>query len=225
VSTQGPASHSPEDARLVPLLVGLSFVTGSVDAVSILRLGHVFVANMTGNVVYLGFALAGAKGFSIPVFLVSLAAFSLGAAVAGRLLRVMVRRRRALGQVVLAEAVLVGAACALITAFGAGSAHYPAIVLLAVAMGAQNALAYRLAVPSLTTTVLTLTIVGLAADQADLGHRGSLTRRRLAAVMAILAGAVAGGLLVVHASTPWALAAVCGLLALVAAAGFRSGTA
>lgn len=206
----------------MPLLVGLSFVTGSVDAVSILRLGHVFVANMTGNIVYLGFALAGAKGFSVPLFLLSLGAFSLGAAVTGRRFRTIDRRRRALVQVALAEAVLVAASCAIAAVAGTGSAHYPVTILLAVAMGAQNAIAYRLAVPSMTTTVLTLTLVGLAADPPDIGHRGALTQRRIAAVGAILAGAVIGGLLVLHASTPWALATISGLLAAVGVFGFRA---
>jgi uncharacterized membrane protein YoaK (UPF0700 family) len=45
-------------------------------------LGHVFVPNMTGNVVCLGLALAGAGGFSIAASLVTLAAFSLGAVAA-----------------------------------------------------------------------------------------------------------------------------------------------
>jgi uncharacterized membrane protein YoaK (UPF0700 family) len=53
------------DDRLPPLLILLTVVTGLVDAASYLSLGHVFVANMTGNVVFLGFALAGASGFSI----------------------------------------------------------------------------------------------------------------------------------------------------------------
>jgi len=53
-----------EDFALVPLLLLMTAVTGTVDAVSILRLGHVFVANMTGNVVFLGFALAGSPGFT-----------------------------------------------------------------------------------------------------------------------------------------------------------------
>jgi Protein of unknown function (DUF1275) len=35
---------------LVRLLLGLTVVTGVVDAVSFLFLGRVFVANMTGNV-------------------------------------------------------------------------------------------------------------------------------------------------------------------------------
>jgi hypothetical protein len=37
------------------LLLTLTVVTGTVDAVSILSLGRVFVANMTGNVVFVGF--------------------------------------------------------------------------------------------------------------------------------------------------------------------------
>ena len=36
---------------------------GLVDALSYLALGHVFVANVTGNSVFLGFAFAHAQGF------------------------------------------------------------------------------------------------------------------------------------------------------------------
>ena len=59
----GPAKDD-RDGSLLPLLVVLTVVTGLVDAVSYLKLGHVFVANMTGNIVFLGFAVAGAEGFS-----------------------------------------------------------------------------------------------------------------------------------------------------------------
>lgn len=222
MSTAASGPNAAEDARLVPLLIGLSFVTGSVDAVSILRLGHVFVANMTGNIVYLGFSLAGATGFSVPIFLVALGAFVLGACFTGRHYHVCASRRQALAQVALAESLLVAAACVVVLVSGTGPAHYPATALLAIAMGAQNAIAYRLAVPSLTTTVFTLTLVGLTADPPDLRHHGSLTRRRVAAMVAILAGAVAGGLLVLQASTAWALAAITVLLGLVAAFGFRA---
>jgi hypothetical protein len=61
------SKHGP----LPPLLIAMTLVTGLVDAFSYLALGHVFVANMTGNVVFLGFALAGAQGFSIPASLVA----------------------------------------------------------------------------------------------------------------------------------------------------------
>ena len=78
---QGDSRHGP----LAPLLVTLTFVTGLVDAFSYLALGHVFVANMTGNVVFLGFALAGARGFSVTASLVALAAFWCGALAGGRI--------------------------------------------------------------------------------------------------------------------------------------------
>jgi uncharacterized membrane protein YoaK (UPF0700 family) len=45
----------------------MTAVTGVVDAVSFLALGHVFTANMTGNIVFLGFALAGARRFTSPI--------------------------------------------------------------------------------------------------------------------------------------------------------------
>ena len=53
------------DGPLPPLLLALTLLTGLVDATSYLKLGHVFVANMTGNVVFLGFGIAGAGGISI----------------------------------------------------------------------------------------------------------------------------------------------------------------
>ncbi|NEA02006.1 DUF1275 domain-containing protein, partial [Streptomyces sp. SID10116] len=84
------AAHTlvpPKDDRhgpLPPLLLALTVVTGLVDAVSYLALGHVFVANMTGNVVFLGFALAGAEGLSATASVVSMTAFLAGALAGGR---------------------------------------------------------------------------------------------------------------------------------------------
>src|ERR1039458_1915704 len=78
--------HPPPDDRhgpLAPMLLALTFLTGVVDATSYLKLGHVFVANMTGNVVFLGFALAGAHGLSITASLLALAAFLAGALAGG----------------------------------------------------------------------------------------------------------------------------------------------
>jgi len=72
-------AHGP----LPVMLLGLTVVTGLVDAVSILDLGRVFVANMTGNVVFVGFALAGAPGFSLSASLFALAGFLLGAGAGG----------------------------------------------------------------------------------------------------------------------------------------------
>jgi uncharacterized membrane protein YoaK (UPF0700 family) len=74
-----------EHGRLPAILVALTVVTGVVDAVSYLALGYVFVANMTGNVVFLGFALAGAPSLSAPASLAALGAFLLGALAGGRI--------------------------------------------------------------------------------------------------------------------------------------------
>src|ERR1700761_4368446 len=43
----------------------LTFVTGLVDAASYLAMGHIFTANMTGNIVLLGLAVANVPGFSM----------------------------------------------------------------------------------------------------------------------------------------------------------------
>src|SRR2546428_13188913 len=84
------------DDRLPPALLVLTGVTGLVDAVSFLGLGHIFTANMTGNVVFLGFAAAGVPGLSVARSSTSLVAFLAGAALGGRLRVAMagVSRRR-----------------------------------------------------------------------------------------------------------------------------------
>jgi len=74
-----------KDGPLPPLLLVLTMITGLVDAVSYLELGHVFVANMTGNIVFLGFAAAGAPGLSVPASLAAIGAFLAGALAGGRL--------------------------------------------------------------------------------------------------------------------------------------------
>ena len=161
-------SGSDREGPLPPLLFVLTVITGLVDAVSYLSLGHVFVANMTGNVVFLGFAAAGARDFSVPASLLAIAAFLAGALAGGRLgSRAGHHRGRLVAFAVLGKTVLIGAAFVVTIAapdLSREAVQYALIVLLALAMGLQNAVARRLAVPDLTTTVLTLTLTGLAAD-------------------------------------------------------------
>jgi uncharacterized membrane protein YoaK (UPF0700 family) len=191
------------------LLVCLTVVTGLVDAFSYLRLGHVFVANMTGNVVFLGFALAGVGEISIVASLLAIVAFALGAALGGRWAAGRALHRGHL----LAAATSVQAGVVLVTSVIASTAgvedptvRLTLIGLLALAMGGQNAVVRRLAVPDLTTTVLTLTVTGLVADTTASSVRG----RRLISVLAMLAGALTGGILLrwVALAAPLWLAAV-----------------
>jgi uncharacterized membrane protein YoaK (UPF0700 family) len=102
--------------------------------------------------------------------------------------------------------------------------RYALIVLLGVSMGVQNAAARKLAVPDLTTTVLTLTITGVAADSAIAGGAGSAAGRRLLSVAAIFVGALVGAALVldVHIVAPLALALI--VTAAVALVSWRAGT-
>jgi uncharacterized membrane protein YoaK (UPF0700 family) len=215
------------DPQQSPMLLGtlmvLTVVSGLVDAVSYLGLGHVFTANMTGNVVLLGFAAAGAPGFSVPASLASLGSFLVGAACAGRICLHITSRRRWLVVAMVTEGVLAaGAAAVAATAsgvIGSGWVRYTVIVFLAFAMGVRNSTIRRLAVPDVTTTVLTMTLTGLAADSSLAGGDNPKVARRTSAVAAMLIGAVGGAAFFLHQRATWPLALVA-VIVLVAAVVF-----
>jgi uncharacterized membrane protein YoaK (UPF0700 family) len=201
---------SPSVAPVI--LLSMTGVTGIVDAISFLALGHVFTANMTGNVVLLGFAFAGTPGLSITRSLLALSCFFGGAVAGGRI--PVAQAPRALA----AEAILLFAAAAIAVRLVApydsvAIATYGVIASTGVAMGIRNAMVRKLAVPDLTTTVLTLTITGLAADSVLAGGDNPRWKRRSAAVAAMLAGATAGAV-IVHRSVALAL----GVAAVITAA-------
>ena len=231
---------------LYALLLTLTVVTGVVDSVSILALGRVFVANMTGNVVFAAFALVGAPGFSLSASLFALAGFLAGAYVGGVLISRLGRDRSLLLRAgCTAELAFAAVALALAAASGdpgvthgtiglAGGAFGEEVTdalaaLLAVALGVQNAVARRLAVPDMTTTVLTMTLTGIGADiRALFGKEGRVRGagrtaaraalgRRLLAVAAMAVGAVAGASLALRVSPLSALALGTALLALATA--------
>jgi uncharacterized membrane protein YoaK (UPF0700 family) len=188
-----------KDGLLPPLFLALTFVTGVVDATSYLRLGHVFVANMTGNVVFLGFGIAGATGISVLASLTALASFLVGSAIGGRIAVASGDERHRRLRLALGVQTALVATAAVVAAFAghhvAADARYPLIALLSVAMGVQSAAARKLAVADLTTTVLTMTLVGVAADSTLAGGNGAKLGRRGLSVAAMLLGALAGGLL------------------------------
>jgi uncharacterized membrane protein YoaK (UPF0700 family) len=214
----------PENRQgpLPPLLIMLTLVTGLVDAFSYLVLGRVFVANMTGNVVFIAFALAGSPAFSLTASLTALVAFAAGALLGGRLgVRFAAHRGRLLLAAVVVEAALVLAAylcCLLVAHAESGNVRYLLVVLLGLGMGAQNAAARRLAVPDLTTTVLTLTITGIAADSRLAGGADSKIGRRLLSAVSMFLGALLGGLAALHGHIALPLLGAAVLLVLAAAA-------
>ena len=199
---------------LVRALLVLTFTTGLVDAVSYLGLGHVFTANMTGNIVLLGFGIAGSGGLPVIAPLVSLGAFLVGAGAGGILaVRMAERHPNHVARALAIEVSLIGVAAVLAAAIdlrpNAASGDL-VIALLALAMGVRNATVRHLGVPDLTTTVLTMTLTGLAAESPVAGGSGKGSVRRVAAVLAMLTGALAGALLL-KASLALPLVAAAGL--------------
>jgi uncharacterized membrane protein YoaK (UPF0700 family) len=200
---------------LTRTLLVLTATTGVIDAACYLGLGRVFAANMTGNVVLLGFGIAGSTGLPVVAPLVSLFAFLLGAVVGGRMTAKLPPKEAKLGRAMIIEVGLIAFATLIAIVFDVTPDHFSGdliIGLLAFAMGTRNATVRRLKVADLSTTVLTLTLTGLAADSQLAGGEGTGGWRRGGAVAAMLVGAVAGALLV-KADLVWVLLAA-GLLTL-----------
>jgi uncharacterized membrane protein YoaK (UPF0700 family) len=182
-------------------LIALTFSTGLIDAASFLSLGHVFAANMTGNIVLLGFAVGGATGLSVARSGASLLAFMAGALFGGM---INVRhsdwtQMRLLKRAIEIEALLLLMATSFAATAGtkveiSPSLTYGLIVLLALAMGVRNAVVRKLGVPDLTTTVLTLTVTGIASDSSLAGGANPRWKPRVAAVITMFAGAATGAI-------------------------------
>jgi uncharacterized membrane protein YoaK (UPF0700 family) len=218
-------NESASTEKVVPYaLLGMTVVTGLVDAVSFLSLGRVFTANMTGNIVFLAFATAHVSGLSIARSSTALLAFLVGAILGGRVMA----RATADSQIrFAAQAFLLEGAFLLAASFcGIGYRGdllkhsfqpFALIALTALAMGTRNAAVRKLAIPDLTTTVLTLTITGIGADSSLANGNNPRLARRVAAVAAMFSGAALGAV-VIHRSISaalWlatAISAACGVV-------------
>lgn len=183
---------------LTRTLLVLTLTTGVIDAACYLGLGRVFAANMTGNVVLLGFGIAGSTGLPVVAPLVSLLAFLAGAMVGGRMGAMLPAKETHLSRAMLMEVGLIAVATLLAIVVDVTPDRFSGdliIGLLAFAMGMRNATVRRLRIADLTTTVLTMTLTGLAADSHLAGGEGKGGWRRGAAVTSMLVGAVLGALL------------------------------
>jgi uncharacterized membrane protein YoaK (UPF0700 family) len=189
--------ESPVSERLtVVALLLLTFATGLVDAVSVLELGHVFVANMTGNVIFLGFWFVPHSGVDVTAALIAFVSFVAGTVLGGRLARhldVNVRR-----WLVVALGVEVAVLVTLSILAGTGVLDYNdntkliLISALAITFGIQNATARQFGIQELSTTVLTSTIVGIGFDSRIAGGTGRREKLRYSVVLTMCAGAVVG---------------------------------
>ncbi|MGL5859059.1 MAG: YoaK family protein [Angustibacter sp.] len=189
------ASEAPA-ASAVPLLLLMTVATGVVDAASYLAMGQLFVTKMTGNLLLLGtsWSTSGLGHLTIAVP-VALAMFLCGAAIGGRFTRWLGdHSAKHIAGSNIAVGLLLASASLLTLVTGTDSPRRLGLVLgvLATAMGLQTATARALRVPDLTTTVVSHTLAGLAADSPFGGGRNEHARRRLASVGSILLGGVAG---------------------------------
>lgn len=192
--------------------LALTFVTGVVDAVGYLGLDRVFTGNMTGNIVILGMGVAGADELPVLGPAIALAGFTAGALAAG----LTVRRRSSPGWdsritmlLAVGAAVLLGLTVAV--ALGGDSPGPTGQIVIATAiaavMGVQAMVARALAVKDMTTVVVTSTLTSLAGETWAAGGRGAVFNRRLAAIVVIFLGAVAGAVLLrLHMAVPLGLA-------------------
>ena len=184
----------------------LTFVTGLIDAGSYVSMGHVFTANMTGNIVFLGFALGGVPGLSIGRSSTALGFALLGGILARRFDSWLGKNRRNLwlAAALAAEALLLLAAMTVSWYFEPRggqlipSAVYGVIALTALGMGMRNGTIRRLAVPELTTTVLTLTVAALAFEFSLTPGANPRWRRRVASILMMFSGAFVGVQLLRH---------------------------
>jgi uncharacterized membrane protein YoaK (UPF0700 family) len=184
------------DRRTVTALLLLTFATGLVDAVSVLFLGHVFVANMTGNVIFLGFWFVPHSGIDLGAAVVAFASFVAGTVAGSRFARHLDHDVRRWLTVAMGAEVALLALLALLAGSGVlqyqGNGRLILIAGLAVSFGSQAATARQFGIQELSTTVLTSTIVGLGIDSRLAGGSGKRERLRYGVVATMLTGAAVG---------------------------------
>jgi uncharacterized membrane protein YoaK (UPF0700 family) len=188
---------SPVSERLTVVgLLLLTFATGLVDAISVLVLGHVFVANMTGNVIFLGFWFVPHSGVDLTAALVAFGGFVFGTVIGGRFARHLDERTRTWLFAALGMEVVVLVVLSILA--GTGVLDYRdntkliLIAGLAITFGEQNATARVFGIQELSTTVLTSTIVGIGFDSRLAGGTGHREKLRYSVVLTMLGGAVVG---------------------------------
>ena len=191
------AVTSPVSERsTVAALLLLTFASGLADSISILVLGHVFVANMTGNVIFFGFWLAPKSSIDLTAVVVALPAFVSATILGGRLMRHFGERTRQWLTTVLGLEIVLLVVLSILAGTGVLRYHDNTKLLLigclAMTFGLQHSTARQFGIQELSTTVLTSTIVGIGVDSRLAGGTGARQRLRLSVVLTMCAGALAG---------------------------------
>jgi uncharacterized membrane protein YoaK (UPF0700 family) len=188
---QGVRGTSEPTILVVGLLL-LTAATGIVDAVCFLGFGHVFVANMTGNVVFIGFSISPESGVSPVLSVVALAGYAVGAATAG-VAGTRYGKGPAVVKVVFSAQIVLMVFALIVVALvpGGTGERVMAVAALALALGAQSIAVRFMDVADLSVTVLTMTLARLLSDRPS----PTATSRRLLSVVMMAIGAAVGALL------------------------------
>ncbi len=210
-------------------LLLLTLATGVIDAVSYLALDRVFTGNMTGNVLFIGFAFTGVDDIPLLNNALALLGFFVGAVIGSR----TIGKVQAVSLPRTAVWVLVVTA---LTTFGAagywhivGDVGQGAMItittLLAACMGAQVAAVKPIGNSDITTVVVTSTIANLARESRLAGHGqpSHVWRHRAGAIVAMGAGAAIGALMIKVSGGPMGLV-VAGVASVTALAALVLGT-
>lgn len=204
-----PAARRPSPTEVRDLLlVGLTFSSGAIDAISYLGLGKIFTAFMTGNLVFLGIRVGGAPEPDALRVSIALVAFAAGVFVATRIVgapnghRVWPHRVTAsLAVALLLQAVFLAVWLAVAGEPRASSGNW-LTMLMALAMGLQGGAITRLGLNAVTTTAATATLIFRVLDMTARTGPAAEERARLTGVLvALVLGTTAGAVLLVHART------------------------
>jgi uncharacterized membrane protein YoaK (UPF0700 family) len=190
----------PLEHRYTAGLLLLTASTGVIDADSYLALDHVFTGNMTGNVLFIGFALVGVAGIPFLNNVIALLGFVAGSIISGRI----VGRGHPKGFPRISAIVLLGGGIlAIVLATGwtiIGTLPPPVLLaltfLLAIVMGSQVSAVKPIGNSDVTTIVVTNTLANLARDSRLGGGKWENWAPRLLAVIAMGVGAAIGALII-----------------------------
>jgi len=189
------------------LLNALTFSSGTIDAISFLALGRVFTAFMTGNIAFLGLRIAGAGGPGCVAIFVSMAAFSVGVYLGTRIVKRSGHEGAGIWPRRVTTALglsLLGHAAFLILWFAyrgqpSNDAAHILLGLWAIAMGIQSAAVRSLHVDGVFTTAATATFIFVMGDFVNWCESAEERMRLWGVLLSLFVGALAGGLLLVHA--------------------------
>ena len=188
------------------LVVVLTFLTGSADAIGFLALGGAFSSVMTGNMVLLGLSAGRGDGDLALTSACAIASFITGVLAGAHVAGSAqpddpVWPRRVTRALVLELLVFVVFLVVWVVTLPSRSEHVDLALLMlsAAALGVQSSAIQRFGVPGLSSTYLTGTLTALIGGVAARSPWRTL-RPKAHVLLALITGAAVGALMAMHLS-------------------------